>query len=53
MGNAERLSNGNTMAVFSATGVIDEVTPDGALVQRLTLDSGVVFGFAGRFPAPE
>lgn len=53
MGNAERLSNGNTLAVFSATGVIDEVTPDGTLVQRLTLDSGAVFGFGGRFPAPE
>lgn len=53
MGNAEPLSNGNTLVVFSASGVIDEVTPDGTLVQRLTLDSGAVFGFGGRFPAPE
>lgn len=53
MGNAAPLPNGNTLVVFSSEGVIDEAAPDGALVQRLTLDSGVVFGFGQPFTAPE
>lgn len=39
LGDVERLSNGNTLITYSDTGVIQEVTPEKALVQSLTAES--------------
>ena len=48
LGNAQRLTNDNTMLVLSTTGQIDETTPDGELVWRVNSDFGWEFGFAER-----
>ena len=48
LGNAQRLSNGNTMLVLSTTGQIDETTSDGSLVWRVNSEFGWEFGFASR-----
>ena len=38
-GSAERLSNGNTVVAFTRHGIVDEVSADGALLGRITLES--------------
>lgn len=48
LGDAWRLDGWNTFVDFSAGGRIDEVTPEGALVSRLTLSAGAGFGFGER-----
>ena len=44
LGDAQRLPNGNTLVVYSDTGEMREVTPDGEVVQRLTAPH--TFGYA-------
>ena len=48
LGNAWRLDNGNTLAVFTKLGQMDEVTADGALVQRLNTGMGWWLSYAER-----
>src|SRR6185437_1669014 len=38
-GSVQRLSNGNTVVAWTNYGLIDEVAPDGALVNRMQLNS--------------
>lgn len=45
MGQAERLSNGNTRIAWATAGYLDEVTPDGEIVRRYRLPLGAGFGF--------
>jgi hypothetical protein len=48
LGNAELLSDGSVMTVWSTAGQIDEVTASGELVWRVNADLGAGFGFARR-----
>lgn len=50
LGETRRLWNGNTMADWSSSGRIDEVTADGELASRIGLPAGGGFGFADRIP---
>jgi hypothetical protein len=43
LGDTQRLPNGNTLVTYSTGGQIHEVSPSGALVQRLQTNS---FGYA-------
>lgn len=45
MGQAERLSNGNTRIAWATAGVMDQVTPAGEVALRLSLPTGAGFGF--------
>jgi hypothetical protein len=45
LGDVQRLPNGNTLVTYSTAGQIHEVSPTGALVQRLQ-SSGNSFGYA-------
>jgi hypothetical protein len=38
-GSAERLANGNTVVAWTRQGIVDEVSPDGTLLSRATLES--------------
>ena len=38
-GSAQRLANGNTVVAFTRKGIVDEVSPDGTLLSRATLQS--------------
>jgi len=51
LGNGERLDNGNTLAVWSTAGQIDEVTPDGELVFRVNTWLGAGFGYSIGVPS--
>lgn len=44
LGHAERIWNDNIVAIYAASGQIDEATPDGELVWRINLDLGAGFG---------
>ncbi len=46
LGDVHRFPSGNTLAVFSTAGQIDEVTPDGELVWRLNAELGGALGYA-------
>lgn len=46
LGNVTRLDGGNTVAVFSNLGVIEEVDPEGEVQWRLATDLGGAFGYA-------
>jgi hypothetical protein len=48
LGNAQRLWNGNSLAVWSTAGMIDEVTQAGTLVWKLEAPLDTQFGFAER-----
>lgn len=48
LGHTERLPGGNTVTTFTTAGQIDEVTPDGELVWRVSAVVGTGFGFGGR-----
>ena len=37
-GSVQRLANGNTLVAFTRKGIVDEVSPDGALLSRTTLE---------------
>lgn len=44
LGQADRLSNGNTFVNWGEKGIIREVTPDGTVAWELTIASGSFFG---------
>ena len=44
LGDAKRLSNGNTLISWTDLGRLDEVSPDGELLWRAELPLGTVFG---------
>ena len=44
LGGAQRLHNGNTLVNFGASGLVQEVTPDGVVVWELVSDLGTLFG---------
>lgn len=46
MGDAQRLSNGNTLVTYSIQGRIQEVTPEGEVVQVITGGLGAAVGYA-------
>lgn len=46
LGDVERLPNDNTLVVYSAKGVIHEVSPDNQLVQELAWNLGGIIGYA-------
>lgn len=46
LGDVQRLPNGNTLVVYSATGSIHEVSPNKDLVQEIRWDFGGQFGYA-------
>ena len=48
LGDVARMPNGNTVVVFGYAGVVHEVDPDGNLVQEMTEQAGVNFGFTER-----
>jgi hypothetical protein len=48
LGNAQRLPNGNVLAVFSRAGAIEEVAPDGSVVRRVASSLGWSFLYAQR-----
>lgn len=45
LGDVHRLPNGNTLAVFSVQGQIDELSPDRELIWRLNMELGGAFGY--------
>ena len=45
LGDVRRLPSGNTLVDFSVKGQVDEVTPDGDVVWRLTLGMGGALGY--------
>lgn len=45
-GDALRLADGDTIAVWGSAGVIDRVDPDGALLSRFSGGLGTAFGYA-------
>jgi hypothetical protein len=45
MGDVQRLPNGNTVVAFSTVGVLQEVAPDGTLLQEWTWPLGASFGY--------
>lgn len=46
MGDAQRLTNGNTLVTYSIQGRIQEVTPEGEVVQVITGGLGAAVGYA-------
>lgn len=50
LGSAQRLDSGNTLISWSSAGQLDEVTPDGQLVGRLSTAIGSAIGFCVRVP---
>ncbi|MES2638384.1 MAG: aryl-sulfate sulfotransferase [Myxococcota bacterium] len=48
LGSALRLPEGNTLVDWSSAGQLDEVTPTGELLWRVSLNLGAAFGFADR-----
>jgi hypothetical protein len=48
LGNAQPLWNGNILAVFPQNGVIDEVSPEGEQIERITAEVGLEFRYATR-----
>ena len=48
LGHGERIWNDNIVAIYAASGQIDEATPDGELVWRINLDLGAGFGQGDR-----
>ena len=48
LGDVQRLENSNTHINWSVQGQLDEVSPDGELLWRLTSDLGSVFGYSER-----
>jgi len=46
LGDVQRLPSGNTLVVWSSSGVIEEVTPQNELVLQLGLPLGAAFGYA-------
>ncbi len=45
LGDVHRFDSGNTLAVFSTAGQVEEVTPDGEVVWRLAADLGGALGY--------
>lgn len=45
LGDVHRLPNGNTLAVFSVQGQIDELSPERELIWRLNMELGGAFGY--------
>lgn len=45
MGDVQRLPNGNTVVAFSTVGVLQEVAPDGTLLEEWTWPLGASFGY--------
>jgi hypothetical protein len=45
LGNVQRLDGGNTLVVFSVSGRMDEVTPEGEVVWSVSASLGGVFGY--------
>ncbi len=45
LGDAKRLPNGNTLVVFSTNGLIQEVSPDGDIVQEIGWGIGSAIGY--------
>ena len=45
MGDMERLPNGNTLVTWSPAGLIEEVTPEGRVVRRLSSEIAATFGY--------
>ena len=45
LGDVARLPSGNTLVVWSTSGMMEEVTPEGEIVQRLAMPMGVGFGY--------
>ncbi len=50
LGEARRLEDESTLVTFSTAGQIDRVDAEGALLWRVNLDVGGVFGFGGWIP---
>jgi hypothetical protein len=48
LGNAQRLWNGSSLAVWSTAGMIDEVTPEGQVVWKLEASLNTQIGFSER-----
>ncbi|HTQ05719.1 MAG TPA: hypothetical protein VMI54_17775, partial [Polyangiaceae bacterium] len=44
-GDVQRLSNGNTLVVFSTQGVIQEIGPDKSLLRQLSGGTGQAMGY--------
>jgi len=49
-GDIQRLPNGHNLITYSSTGVMQEVTPDGILLQELTWQIGNTLAYAERRP---
>ena len=47
-GEALRLTNGNTMVIFSSSGQVSESNPEGDTVWQINSDVGGAFGFGDR-----
>jgi hypothetical protein len=45
LGDVHRFESGNTLAVFSTAGQVEEVTPDGDVVWRVAADLGGALGY--------
>jgi hypothetical protein len=45
LGDVTRLESGNTLITWSTSGLIEEVTPDRAVVRRLSVQLGAGFGY--------
>lgn len=51
LGNPQRLDNGNTLVNFATGGQIDEVTPEGRVVWRVSSGLGGAFGYVEQIDA--
>ncbi len=51
LGDVDRAADGSTLAVFSTSGVIDDIAPDGELRWELSLDLGSIVPYVVRLDA--
>ena len=47
-GDVQRLDNGNTLVTYSGTGIVEEVTPEGELVETTRFDVGSGIGYVSK-----
>lgn len=53
LGDAVRMPSGNTKIVWSSSGELNEVTPEGELIWKLNLDVGTGFGYGDYTEDPQ
>ncbi len=52
MGDVQRLPDGSTLVDFSAVGILEQVSPEGEVLWRMTAESPSLFGYADWLASP-